>query len=190
MRHGNIEATYAELDLGRMLYAGGVDFRFVEPQLKKGFDYDVEIILPDGVSVCADAKCKIETTEFSEQTVMNSLIDARKQFPRDRPSAVFVKVPPAWFEQPHTGKSLNEIAYEFLRTTRRIVSVKYYVSTLVYSERYLRHDHGFKEISNPRNKFDPYRDWNMFADPSSVGSWNGMPPRWRRLLFFPKVGPS
>jgi hypothetical protein len=31
LERGVIEPTYAELDLGRMLYSGDVDFRFVEP---------------------------------------------------------------------------------------------------------------------------------------------------------------
>src|SRR5271169_1502239 len=35
IRRGVIEPTFAELDLGRMLYSGNVDFRFVEPQQKK-----------------------------------------------------------------------------------------------------------------------------------------------------------
>src|SRR5229473_800233 len=60
MRHGNIEGTYAELDFGRMLYVSNVNFRYVETSGVKGDDYDIEIILPDGVAVCADAKCKIE----------------------------------------------------------------------------------------------------------------------------------
>jgi tellurite methyltransferase len=37
----------------------------------------------DGTVVCADAKCKIETTEFSERT-MHSLHRARTQFPVDK----------------------------------------------------------------------------------------------------------
>jgi hypothetical protein len=39
LKGGVIEPTFAELDLGRMLYCGDVDFRFVEPQQKKGLDY-------------------------------------------------------------------------------------------------------------------------------------------------------
>jgi len=127
MKGGEIESGYAELDLGRMLYTSGINFRYVKPQQKKGLDYDVEIIMPDGCIVCADAKCKIEATEFSEATVKNSLQTARKQLPKDRPSIIFVKVPEKWLEQVGIGKSLNEIAIEFLRGTGRIVSVKFYI---------------------------------------------------------------
>jgi hypothetical protein len=150
---GVIEPTYAELDLGdlgRMLYCGGVNFRFVEPQQIKGLDYDVEITLADGMVVCADAKCKLEATEFSADTVRNSLEKARRQFPKDRPSIIFMKVPDRWFKQPTqvTGQSLNGIADKFLCGTKRIVSVKFYFSDVVYVDKALMHDHSFKEISN------------------------------------------
>jgi hypothetical protein len=189
MRRGVIEPTLAELDLGRMLYCGNLDFRFVEPQQQKGLDYDIEITLPDGTVVCADAKCKIEATDFSVDGVRRSLEKARTQFPKDRPSIIFMKVPYRWFEEPNYGISLNSIAEAFLRGTGRIVSVKFYVSHIDYRDKALRHVHGFKEISNPNNRFEA-RDWDMFAEPPAKSDWNGMPPRWKRLLFFPNDGPS
>ena len=152
MRHGVIEATFAELDLGRMLYSGNVDFRFVEPQQKKGLDYDIEITLSGGIVVCADAKCKVEATDFSVDGVRRSLEKARTQFPKDRPSIVFMKVPQRWFEEPGHGVSLINIAETFLRGTGRIVSVKFYVSYISYRDKALRHDNAFKEISNPNNQ--------------------------------------
>ena len=173
-----------------MLSASGINFRYVKPQQKKGQDYDVEIILPDGCVVCADAKCKIETTEFSENTVKNSLQTARKQFPSDRPSIIFMKVPARWMEQSKLGKSLNEIAIEFLRGTGRIVSVKFYVWQLIWRDGLATHNLLFTEISNPNNRFDKTRDWNMFAKPNAAGTWSTMPERWRRLLYYPEDGPS
>jgi hypothetical protein len=189
IRRGTIEPTYAELDLGRMLYCGGVEFRFVEPQQHKGLDYDIEIRLSDGVLVCADAKCKVDSTDFSVDTVRRSLEKARTQFPKDRPSIIFLKVPDRWIEQPLFGASLNDIAVQFLRGTGRIVSVKFYFSRTIYRDKMLKHEHVFKEISNPKNRFDSSRNWDMFAEPNAGGSWNGMPPRWERLLFFPYEGP-
>ena len=190
MQHGVIESTFAELDLGRMLYSGNVDFRFVEPQQKKGLDYDIEITLSDGLVVCADAECKVEATDFSVDSVRRSLEKARTQFLKDRPSIIFMKVPHRWFEEPIHSVSLNSIAETFLRGTGRIVSVKFYVSHIGYRDKALRHDHAFKDISNPNNRFDSSRDWNMFAEPTAKGGWNGMPPRWKRLLFFPNDGPT
>jgi hypothetical protein len=96
MRNGDIEGTYAELDFGRMLLLNQVPFRFVVPQGTTGTDYDVEIEYSSSVIASADAKCKIEGTEFGENTIKNTLNKARKQLPDDRPGIVFVKVPPAW----------------------------------------------------------------------------------------------
>lgn len=189
LKHANIESTYAELDLGRMLHCGDVDFRFVKPRQIKGADYDVEIVLPDW-TVCADAKCKIETTEFSIETVQNSLMHARKQFPNDRPSFIFVKVPARWFDDLIPAVALLDIARDFLRQTGRIVSVKYYMSDIVHRNGTLGHVHGFKELSNPNNRFDRERNWDMFAEPFEPTNWNGMPPKWKRILFFPKDGPD
>lgn len=190
IRRGVIEPTFAELDLGRMLYSGNVEFRFVEPQQTKGLDYDIEITLSDGLVVCADAKCKAEATDFSVDSVRHSLKKARTQFPENRPSIIFMKVPHRWFEEPIHGVSLNSIAETFLRETGRIVSVKFYVSHIGYRDKAISHDLTFKEISNPNNRFDPARDWNMFAEPNAKSGWNGMPPRWKRLVFFPNDGPT
>jgi len=134
MRQGNIEATYAELDFGRMLYSAGIVFRFVEPRQEKGADYDIEIVMTDGTTVCADAKCKIETTNFSENSVKNTLDHARRQFPKDRPSAIFVKTPVRWVETIVAATQLNEIAHRFLRGTQRVVSIKYYVVRTDYKD--------------------------------------------------------
>jgi len=190
MRQGVIEATYAELDFGRMLFCGGAVFRFVKPEGTKGRDYDIEITLPDGVIVCADAKCKIETTEFDAKTLRRTLQSARTQFPRDVPSAIFVKIPPAWLNRLEDARQLQEVARVFLANdTQRVVSVKYYMTYLTYRNGMLTHSHGFKEISNPNNRFDATRNWDMFAEPNPTSNWNGMPLVWKRLLFFPKDGP-
>ena len=114
MELGDIEATYAELDLGRMLYQSDIDFRFVTTTGTKGDDYDIEIVLKDGTVVCADAKCKIEATQLSERTVVNSLHQARTQFPSDKPSVIFVKMPPRWADERPTLKAdLAKVAHDF-----------------------------------------------------------------------------
>ena len=96
MRDGDIEGTHAELDFGRMLYIHRIEFRYVVQSGTKGSDYDVDVIYPNGLAVCGDAKCKVEATEFSTQTIDNTLETARGQLPNDRPGIVFVKIPPRW----------------------------------------------------------------------------------------------
>jgi hypothetical protein len=189
MRTASIESTYAELDFGKWLYANQINFRFVKPVGKKREDYDVEINLDDGVRVCADAKCKIEANKFSEVSVTNTLQGARKQFPPDRPSAIFVKIPSHWLEKKDHAIALEHSAKVFLLGTGRIVSVIFYSNHLQYRDGRLSHTHGFREVTNPNNRFDPRRDWKLFrARPA--GGWNGMPRVFRRLVFFPNDGPD
>jgi hypothetical protein len=167
MRHGDIEGTYAELDFGRMLFQSNIDFRFVTRSGKKGDDFDIEISFADGTIVCADAKCKIEATEFSEQTVMNSLRHARGQFPKDKPSIVFIKVPPRWIgDNSNMKEILTNVAKEFLRGTGRVVSVKYYASHIQWEDGHVLHIQAFHEINNSHdvNRFDSSRDWEMFIE--------------------------
>lgn len=195
MRGGDIEGTYAELDLGRMLYQSSIDFRFVVSTGKLGDDFDIEIKLGDGTVVCADAKCKIDSTSFSESTVWNSLRSARSQFPADRPSIIFVKVPPRWLaEQPDLKTALTKTAERFLRDTGRIVSVKYYVSSIHWEGGNVTHIQAFNEINNNnlKNRFDPSRNWDMFEEandkvvPNQRGEFSDVPTRWRRLMYFPQ----
>src|SRR5271169_1591181 len=59
VRSGEIEGTYAELDLGRLLYAYKVQFSYVTTTGVKRADYDVEIKFPDVIIACTEAKCKV-----------------------------------------------------------------------------------------------------------------------------------
>ncbi len=189
MRDGDIEGTYAELDFGRMLYLNQVPFRFVVPQGTTGFDYDIEVEYPNGVIASADAKCKIESTDFSERTIRNTLNKARKQLPDDRPGIVFVKVPPRWIADAGSTFAMLDVARSFLRGTRRVVSVKYYSSPITFSNNILRHDHAYKEISNPLTDFGDNADWSIFKKFILPPEMNGMPAHWQRIIFFPDGKP-
>ncbi|MGO4870345.1 MAG: hypothetical protein ACLPGW_06990 [Roseiarcus sp.] len=185
MAHGQIESTYAELDIAKSLCAHNISFRFVRPTGRKGGDYDLELFYPGGVTVCADTKCKIETTEISADSIKHSLGEARKQLPSDRPGFVFVKVPQHWIDEAQFRDAMIAAAEMFLRGTRRVVSVKFYVSALVFVDNKIAHLMRYKEVSNPQNRFDSGRDWDIFSDHEIPSGWNGMPPHWLRLFYFP-----
>jgi hypothetical protein len=189
MRDGDIEGTYAELDFGRMLFLNQIPFRFVVPQGATGTDYDIEIEYPEGLVASADAKCKVEGTDFSENTIKNSLSKARKQLPDDMPGIVFVKVPPSWISESDRVNTMLNTAREFLRGTRRVVSVKFYSSPITLTHNVLRHDHAYKEVSNPLTDFGNNKDWNIFRKLDLPPEWNGMPPHWQRIIFFPDGKP-
>lgn len=190
MKEGDIEGTYAELDLGRMLYSNEIEFHFVERSGKKRDDFDVEITF-NGTKLCADAKCKISSTTFSEKTVEHSLNRARSQFPKTRPSIVFVKLPPHWMGGHGTASKddLTRIAESFLRRTGRVVSVKYYTSFIHWENGYVTHIQAFHEVNNRFNvnRFDPTRNWDMFRDerplvPNEKNEFTTTPSYWRHLL--------
>lgn len=184
-RDGDSEGTHAELDLGRMLYLHQIRFRYVVPQGFIGRDYDVDIICPNGLIVCGDAKCKVEATEFSRKTIDYTPEKARGQLPDDRPGIVFVKVPPRWMQIPNFVDVLVAVARDFLRTTRRVVSVKYYVSPITSMNGAMKVQHAFKEISNPITDFGLFHDWDIFRVIVMPPEWNGMPSWWRRIIFYP-----
>lgn len=184
MRNRDIEGTYAELDLGRMLFLHKAPFRYVVARGIKKRDYDVEIIYPNGVVACAEAKCKIESTEFRPATVIDTLNRATGQLPDDHPSIIFVKVPPRWMEARGFAAIIADIARSFLQDVPHVVSVKYYVSPLTFADGFMKHEHAYKEISNPHTNFGDVINWDIFPKMNLPPEWNGMPPWWQRILFF------
>ena len=185
MREGNIEGTFAELDFGRMLFLNAVPFRFVVPRGTTGADYDIEVLYPNNVVACADAKCKIETTKFSEKSIRHTLNKARKQLPNNEPGIVFVKVPAKWTVDPVLSRSAIDVARDFLRGTRRVVSVKFYGSPITYTDNVMKVQHAYKEISNPVTDFGNGINWDIFKHVQLPPEYNGMPLHWQRILFYP-----
>ena len=181
-----IEATCAELDFGRFLYIHDVEFRFNVPSMKKGADYDVELIYRDGLAVPADAKCKLESTDIDPRSISNTLEKGRKQLPADRPGAIFLKVPQSWVADTAIAAKMVSEGQRFFRNTDRIISVKFYVTHLMIGDGMIMHRHAVREITNERSKFNDGRNWDLFTDHPVPLSWNGMPPKWQRLFFFPK----
>ena len=64
--------------------------------------------------------------------------------------------------------------------------MKFYVSELVFLDKSVAHLMRYKEISNPRHRFDSTRNWDIFCDHELPSGWNGMPSHWVRLFHFPK----
>jgi hypothetical protein len=186
LRDGNLEPTLAELSLGAMLYINDWPFRFVEPVGEKRSDYDFEITHPDGVTVCADAKCKIESTLLSGNTIMSALKKALRQLPDDRPGIVMIKFPPHWRSVVGHVDILVKAARNFFQSTSRIVSVVFYTAPTAFDGQFVAPGHLFMEVPNRLTKFDPQRDWRLFHrwNPPP-GAANGLPPKWLRLINFP-----
>ena len=170
------EAAYAELQTARMLYATGYRFRFVEPKsLKKGENYDFEIRYPDGLIACLETKSRMEAETVNPDAVAGKLRKARTQLPENAPGIILFKIPQHWYTNPDIQGELRSVALDFLRSTTRVVSVKYYVSRvdLDTRRRTTTHRHAYDEITNLQTKF-PVRNWNIFHG-------NEHPTNWRFL---------
>lgn len=187
MQNDIAQPTYAELDIGRMIYCNDWPFKFIVPQQKKRLDYDYEITLQDGLVICADAKCKLESTQLSEETIVDSLDHAKGQFPEDRPAIVIVKIPQQWMENENHAAVVLSATNKFFPTCDYIVSVVYYISPLNMRGKFMNHGHLFIEPHNRFNKFDNKRDWRLFSRWKPLeGAANALPPKWIRLVNFPK----
>jgi hypothetical protein len=174
-----VESTYAELEFGRILSLYDVPFRFVPRISDKSADFELEY--PDGARILADAKCKVEGSEFSENTVKNSLHDAKKQFPKDGSGIAFIKIPQLWAEDAETRYLMHRSAVRYMAGTRRIASVKFYFEILEFEPKILRRNFAFLEIDNAKSRVQPGRDWTLFEGRKFATDWEGKEPKWFEL---------
>ena len=181
-----IQSTCAELGFGRFLYINDVNFGFIVLQMARGGDCDVELFYPDGLTVPADAKRKFETTEISPKSIINSLEIGRKKLPGGS-SRYYIHKSLAEMNCGRRERCCNgRRGRKFLRNTDRIVAITFYVSHLETHDSVVMHRHALRELTNEPSRFNQGRNWELFTNYYVPSSWNGMPPKWQRLFFFPK----
>ncbi len=175
---GKVEAGFAELEVGKILHIHDRQFAFRTPTGTRGLDYDLELRYGD-VTVCADTKCKLETTALSEGTVLDSLDTARRQLPKDRPGAIFVKVPQMWnspVDDTALGAFLQSTTAKFFRGTGRVVTVKFHTSMVINTGAKAAPVTYLAEFGNPNHRFDTSVDWNFYREMDRT------PESWVSLL--------
>jgi hypothetical protein len=151
-----MEATFAELQVARMLCAHDLDFRFVAGRQGaiRGESYDFDVFKYDGLPIHVEAKCKLENAPFRPESILSSLVTARKQVPKARPAVIFVKVPQTWVEAGQLVRSdLVDLTDDFLRQTTRVVSIVFYTHFVTISAGRLGERHICHEITNERSAF-------------------------------------
>lgn len=178
IRVGNIESGFSELEVGRLLYANKRDFRFVTPRGRKQDDYDLEIQFGSTL-VAAETKCKIETSQVSESTLVSTLDRARSQLPEGRPGIIFVKLPPTWggaISEDEFTRLLKAASDKFFRKgTKRVVSIKYHSSLILDVDGEWAPTTLLLEVDNPRHELH-HSDWSVFS------SMSRLPPHWLGIL--------
>jgi hypothetical protein len=83
IQEGAVESTYAELEFAGHFLRQGVPVRFLDRSGVKGNDYDLDAG-QGATAVCCEVKCKLESTDLGENTIINTLNTARNQMPVDR----------------------------------------------------------------------------------------------------------
>jgi hypothetical protein len=140
-------------------------------------------LLPNGQVACADAKCKIEETIFSEGGIKEALKKARGQLPNEKPGIVFVKVPEHYLADPDFQAKSIQLAQRFLGGVTRIVSVKYYVEPIRLFSNVMQVQLGFGEVSNPKTDFGNNVDWSVFRKHDLPPEANGIPQHYDRIIL-------
>jgi hypothetical protein len=175
MFSGQIEPTVAELDFGMFLRRQGAVFSYVAPTGVKGRDYDVDVLYEGGTVACGDIKCKIEGTDYTESSLLNSLKKAQKQFPSDRPGIIFVKVPQRWVDL-STGNlgvetDVSETLAKFFQATKRVVLVVFYTKFTFDGPRGTEIRHVALERENPQSQYARDRSWRLFEEVKEAPDW-------------------
>lgn len=179
VKNGDVEAGFAEIEVGKILYSNEWEFEFVVPRQVKGDDYDLELRLRSSLVSC-ETKCKLEEFEAHEAGLIDSLNTARTQLPANRPGMIFVKIPQVWWdcfdERSEFKNFLQSTTEKFLRGTGRIVSVKFHSSVVVDGGTSFAPLALLMEVDNKKHRYDPDVDWSLFRDMSSL------PSRWFGLM--------
>ncbi len=177
IRAGDIEPGFAELEVAKLLFVNDVDFTFIEPQMIKGADYDLELRM-SGLTACADTKCKVEGTERSASSVENSLRKAKSQLPKEEPGIIFVKIPQTWYEmgdEAELGAMLQRVADNFFKSTQRIVSLKFHTHVIADDGTRVFQTTFVREFDNPSHRFDRNKNWNCYREAPTL------PDKWIQL---------
>ncbi len=170
MASGDIEPTFTELEVGKNLCFIEKPFRYVETSGVPKADYDIEF-LHLGYLVCADAKCKLEETRKSENSVLHSLKQARTQLPDNKPGVIFLKVPYTWINESNLDGFDDFMAivterfflgHKSYRGTCQVVCVSAYTSLIHFiPDEAIMPIGWMKDFVNPRHRFHSTVDWSI-----------------------------
>ena len=175
IRANSFETGLAKLAAAGMLRRRAIPFRFVQPTMKKGLDYDAEALI-GGTRVPIEMKAKVETTQPSASSVANTLKVARGQMPRTTPNAVFMRVPGSWEESEEGRRAIHGgIEREFKSSaTINVVVAHWEVWSIPQDEpaTVQRHDRFAAAINpNARVKLDAVNIFMLDGAPDGQMPW-------------------
>jgi hypothetical protein len=152
---GQIEAAYAELEAAKYLVMAGVRFEINKASGRKKSDYDLKVWFQNGEIGCAETKCKSEGNPLREETVLNSLTQARKQLPDNFPGVIFMKIPEDWNSNQDMGDCIRPAVNKFLRGSETVVAVELFESKYqMIAPTAVEESFTGVEVINSHHKFD------------------------------------
>jgi len=187
-----IEAGISELIGGRFFKCHDIMFHFLPPKGRKQEDYDIEYVRTDGKLGRCEIKSKLQGTQFSANTIKNSLTAAKKQLPKGETSIVLLRIPEVWVLWNDVGVAKLQAVIKAVEDwfskekTTRISSVVVldsrtdFFGTMMYPAWY------FKEYLNPHCKDKsglPNMPTNELGHLVPLGNWVKIPDlvwQWSR----------
>lgn len=192
----NIEAGFAELQVGRILSRNAVPFHFNKRRNTRKTDYDLAVTFRNSIRGCADTKCLLETTDLETTTILDRLRHARGQLPDDAPGAVFVKLAERKIISGALDAKLRQaVAYFFTgykayRGTTTVVIVNYLIDFFSFNETHTDGGVIYMELYNSENNKFGRTDWALVCD--IRGRMSPGHPYWWKILpamLFPELDP-
>lgn len=177
-----VEGGISELIAGRFFQYRGVPFKFRPTTGTKGQDYDVEYTRTDGTSGRCEIEAKLQTTEFSSNTIHNSLKHGKDQLPKGESGIVFLRTPEEWLtdqdELARLQAILTAVDEWFAKEkTSRVSSVVLGMSRTEFIGSNMRTLWVFRDCPNPHSRFSsglPIECVNEYGHAVKLGSWTTM----------------
>ena len=94
-----VQSKIAEVQAARLIALLDLPFKFVQPQGKRGDDYDLLVTLPDNTQIACEVKRKIDGQSLNVSGFSSTKKRAYKQLGSLPRKVVFIKVPGSWEEQ-------------------------------------------------------------------------------------------
>lgn len=181
LARGDIESAFAELEVGKLLSMRGVRFSFNKRTLVAKADFDLIVFFQNGDQGFAETKCKAEQGPLTEQSIRNSLRQARSQLPNDGPGIIFMKIPEVWIAREDFSQTVNRAIRRFLGDTCSIVAVELFATGFqITSYGVAEPLIAGVEVINQRHRFDPSRDWSLLGTIQPGTAL--VPPSWWKSI--------
>lgn len=175
-KYGKIEDIVAELVCAKILFHQKIPFRFIITSGIKRADYDLEFLLK-GQKICCETKCKLEQTEFSENTILESLKVANGQLPDENPGVIMVSIPERWNKETILIEKLEKASKRFYGQNDKIISIIYHSDDFFFDDQITARIILIKEYNNSNSKFGNYDE---------LINGNELNSNWINLIYLVK----